>query len=642
MDIVNELKKALNLDAIYGIDIETYWDNDYSLRKLATTEYINDERFELQLVSVMKDTWTKPRVFTEAEFIGWAKNVDFSRAGMLAHHTQFDGYAMWRHQQFEPAFYFDTLSMARPLMSVDVGGSLKAVCAALGRKSKVHAQALTDVKGKYMNDFTKAELKALKVYAGDDIEDCWFIFRALAPYIPLDEFKLIDMTIRMYARPSLMLDKHVMAAVRDNEIARKAPLLESLGLQREDLLSNQKFVELLEAAGGTAPTKISPRTNQPTYALAKNDLAFKKLLTSENPKVRALVEARLAIKSTMLETRADRMANRADGWPTPVYLKYWGAKTGRWSGGDSANWQNMKRISSEERIEQGAPITLREGIIAPKGCSLVIADLSQIEARLLAWQAGQDDVVDAFRHDKDVYALQASKIYGRTINKHDDPNERFVGKVAVLALGYGAGAGRFAEMLRIGAFGPPVEITDLMAQSIVSTWRRHNSSITRYWNNHERVLRSAFSCNQRLSCGLLNYVGANGNGFTELPMGLGIRYDGFQLDEMGKMSYMVSCRHLKSGEKKPMRRCIYGGLIAENNTQALARSVVAFHMLQLQAALPYARIATMTHDEVVMVVPNAKTKQALAAANDIMTTAPEWAKGLPLGVDAHVSKRYDK
>ena len=624
------LLKRFGLRAIYGLDFETYWAQDYTLSKMAMTEYINDPRFEAQIVSVRANTWAKPRVMEMPAFRRWAMTIDWANSGLLAHNTAFDGYIAWRHFGIKPKMYFDTLSMLRPVMPVTVGGSLKAGCAAFKRESKQHQAALHETKGKRWAEFTKAERADLKVYAGDDVDDCWFLFDKLLPFIPTDELRLIDITMKMYCQPLLLLDKPLLEQLAATTLERKANLLAQYGGDRTQFMSNELFADMLRARNVEPPMKISKTTGEPTYAFAKNDTDFKKLLQHPDEDVATLIEARIGVKSTIVETRAQRMANRADYGPQPIYLNYWGAGTGRWSGGDSANWQNMSRGSD-----------MRKAIFAPKGHTLVIADLAQIEARLNAWFAGQADIVEAFARGEDVYCIAASRIYGRTITK-DDKLERFVGKVAVLALGYQAGWSRFAEMLRLGAFGPPLAITDMEAQAAHTAWRRANQYIVANWKATENLVKAAFigKCSNEHNCVI--YEGVGKNGFMHLPGGMALRYDDITFDEEGKLSYIQKFRRNKVKPPTILRGKLYGGLLVENRTQALARRVVAEHMLALQDAMPYWRQVLTTHDEIVGVVPNRYANRALKLANEVMSTAPVWAPDLPLAVDAHISERYDK
>lgn len=296
----------------------------------------------------------------------------------------------------------------------------------------------------------------------------------------------------------------------------------------------------------------------------------------------------------------------------------------------NSNWQNMSRGSD-----------MRKAILAPKGHMLVIADLAQIEARLNAWFAGQADVVEAFARGEDVYCLAASRIYNRTITK-DDKNERFVGKVAVLALGYQAGWSRFAEMLRLGAFGPPLAITDVEAQAAHRAWRQSNQFIVANWKSTQNKATSAFIGKAYVEDGCVAYEGVGKNGFMHLPGGMALRYDGLEVDDEGKLTYIQKFRKNKVKPPTILRSKLYGGILVENRIQALARRVVAEHMLALQDEMPYWQQVMTTHDEIVGVVPKRYANRALKIANEIMSTAPEWAADLPLAVDAHASERYDK
>ena len=236
--------------------------------------------------------------------------------------------------------------------------------------------------------------------------------------------------------------------------------------------------------------------------------------------------------------------------------------------------------------------------------------------------------------------MQASKVYGREIDKAKDRAERFVGKVCVLLLGFGGGWKRFAETLRVGTFGPPVDITDTVARDIVNAWRSSNSHIVGFWRRIEATARSAFLGRQTLKLGVLTFEGSDGKGFIHLPGGLVLRYDGIEADGDG-MTYISRYRRGKDGPSIT-RTCLHGGFLTENVVQALARRVIAEHMLSISARIPKARIALCTHDEVLLVVPKARAAANLKVVKQIMTTPPAWAPDLPLAVDAHISERYDK
>jgi len=636
------LCKHFKLDGIVGLDWETYYDNDYSLKKMATTEYVIDSRFATQCVSVRWNHETKPMVLSPAQFSRWVKTVNWKRNGMLAHHTQFDGLILSHHYGVVPAMYFDTMSMSRPIMPLQVGASLKALTEAFGRKGKAKAQALVDVKGK--RELTKAEYKALAAYAGDDIDDAWFIFGKLLPFLPVEELRIIDATVRMFAQPVLKVDGAAMLAVSEGETARKAALLKALKVTRTQLGSNASFMPMLEALGVEIPTKLSPAKKKALEAaneaavpedfipaLAASDLAFKSLLAHENKRVRQLVEARFAIKSVNLERKSALLASRAHLPALPVYLSYAKARTYRWTGGDDSNLQALDRGSG-----------MRKALHAPPGYKLLIVDLAQIEARMTAWYAGQNDVVEAFRNKQDVYKQTAANVYHKSADLITT-KERFVGKTGVLGCGYGAGAPRFAGMLRIGQFGPAVDISDEDAKAFVYGWRAANYMIVNDWKSTMSVMTAAFLGKTRIAHkhGVV-YEGVGTTGFCHHePTGLSMRYDGIAVDEQNQLTYVSEVRRNRFGEMTLTRKKLYGGLAVENRTQFMARQVLAHQMMQI-VQLPKVRLALTTHDEMVLVVPESIAEKTMAVVEKIMTTSPAWAVDLPLAVDAHISEVYDK
>ena len=250
---------------------------------------------------------------------------------------------------------------------------------------------------------------------------------------PSSELMVIDQTLRMYINPTIELDKELsvnhLSLIKHN----KQQLLDTLstkGLSPEQvkkaLMSNQIFAKLLTRLGVTPPMKLSATTGKETHAFAKTDKEFVNLRQHSNPIIQQLVSARLGVKSTIEETRTENLIEVANRGTLPIMLNYYGAHTGRVSGGDKLNLQNLPR--------NGA---LRKSLVAPKGKVLIACDSSQIEARMVAYISGQEDLVRAFREGRDVYSEFASEIYDRKITKADKL-ERFVGKTCILGrLWYG-------------------------------------------------------------------------------------------------------------------------------------------------------------------------------------------------------------
>lgn len=412
---------------LVSLDFETYYSTDYSLSKLTTEAYVRDPRFEVIGCAVSIDF--APAVWlTPAQFAVFAKG-DFSDVAISAHHTHFDGLILAHHYGVRPAYWFDTLSMSRAIHGSRIGNGLDALMKYYEIGSK--GDAVVQAKGKHLADFTPEEYKAYGVYAGNDTWGHQQVFKRLLPHFPRSELDLIDTTIRMYTEPVLLIDEPRLGAYLVTEIERKRELLEQCGITKEELSSADKFAHALRSIGVEPATKVSGKGNV-IYAFAKSDPEFKELEEHEDEDVRLLCEARLAVKSTLNETRTGRLLRMgAGGRACPVYLKYYGAHTGRWSGGDKLNWQNFER-TNKRYPHKG---TIRKSIVAPPGYKIVVADSAQIEARFTAWLAGQLDLTGQFARGEDVYSLFASEAYGRPIDRKANPEDEVPGHVGKTCFG---------------------------------------------------------------------------------------------------------------------------------------------------------------------------------------------------------------
>jgi DNA polymerase len=243
-------------------------------------------------------------------------------------------------------------------------------------------------------------------YCLQDVELTYAIYQKMLQGYPQSELDLIDLTTRMFCQPVLKIDRERLTAYHNRETNNAEALIQASGISREVLASNDKFVAHLQTLGITPPTKRSPATGQQIPAFGKNDAGWKQLC-SMYPQHKPLWDARTAAKSRITETRSRRFLDAAhDDNTISVPLRYYAAHTGRFGGTEKINLQNLPRGSE-----------LRECLIAPEGHLLYVADLSNIEARMLAWLAGQDDLLDQFRKGEDIYSNFASKIYNKPINK---------------------------------------------------------------------------------------------------------------------------------------------------------------------------------------------------------------------------------
>ena len=598
------------------IDFETYYSQTYSLSKITTEEYIRDPQFEVIGVSVKVGTgnaqWFSG---TKRQIKKFFDQFNWSDAVALAHNAVFDMAILNWHFDIRPKRIADTLSMARALHGNETGVSLKALAEfyEIGEKGTEVLNAL----GKRRIDFTTADLARYGEYCSNDCDLTIKLFECMASQFPVLEQRLVDLTIRMFTEPMLRLDKVVLEGHLTNVQAIKAELMSKLNYEKADLMSNPKLASLLEFHGVAVPMKTSPATGKQAYAFAKSDEAFKALLEHDNPMVQAIVAARLGVKSTLEETRTQRFINIAERGTLPVPLRYYAAHTGRWGGDDKVNLQNLPRKSS-----------LKKAMLAPEGYTFIDCDSSQIEARTLAWLAGQDDLVDAFTKGEDVYKIMASSIYGKPVDKITE-GERFVGKTTILGAGYGMGAEKFQTQLK--TFNVYTELSE--CERIIKVYRETYPKIPMLWQEGQEAIKALLSGTTSL-LGKEGVVLVNALGIR-LPNGLYIKYPNLRtvLGVKGRTEYVYDQR--KGRATIPNR--IYGGKVIENLCQALARIIIGEQMLMIARRQ---KVVMTVHDAVGSIVPDADADTARAFVEQCMRIQPKWADGLPLNCESKMGKSY--
>ena len=612
---------------IVTIDFETYYDREYSLSKMTTEAYIRDPRFEVVGVAI-KVNDQEVDWYSGADPGGFLHAIDYSNKAILCHNTAFDGAILSWKFGIKPKLWLDTLSMARPLHSMTVGGSLKALATyyRLGDKGDEVLRTM----GMRRRDFTPEQMAAYADYCIQDVNLTYRLFKKMAKGFPQEELLVIDQTLRMYTEPKLELDPVVLDAHLEAIHERKQALLYKLGGEekaKKFLMSNNKFADLLRAFGVEPPMKTSPTTGKQTYAFAKNDTAFTALLEHPKAAVRTIVEARLGTKSTIEETRTNRFLEIAERGPLPIMLNYYGAHTGRFSGGDKVNLQNLPRGGA-----------LRKALAAPDGHVVVACDSSQIEARLVAYLAGQDDLVQSFREGRDVYSEFATDVYQRPVTKADKV-ERHVGKTCILGLGYGMGAPKFQHSLATGFIS--VKVEDHEAQKIVNLYRNKYSRIQALWNRCNHELGKLVAGAKGDLCDLVSY---DAEGII-LPNGLRVRYpalrgtaNGYEYINDARVYRKFIAARVAGGELPELTWTkIYGGKVVENITQAVARIVVSEQMVRIGRRYP---VALQVHDEIVCVVPEDQADACKQFMMDVMSTPPKWAPDLPVACEADVGPNY--
>ena len=601
------------------VDFETYYDKDFSLRKITTEAYIRDPRFEVIGVSVkVNNGSTEWASGTHEELKEYLQTFDWANSILLAHNTMFDGAILNWHFDVHPRIYTDTLCIARALHGVEVGGSLHALTQRynLGEKGT----EVLDAVGKKRLDFTDEALDKYGDYCVNDVELTYKLFNRMGKGFPKGELRLIDCTLRMFIEPIIELDLGLLEHHLEDTKQIKEDLVTASGVTKKDLMSNPKFADILRDLGVNPPMKLSLTTGKQTYAFAKNDEGFKALADHKDVRVQALVMSRLGTKSTLEESRTERFIGIAKRGLLPVPVRYYAAHTGRWGGDDKINIQNLPSRGVNGK-------KLKNSMRAPEGYVMIDCDSAQIEARVLAWLAGQEDLVSAFANGEDVYIKMAAIIYNIPEDKVTK-QQRFVGKTTILGCGYGMGAIRFAEQLL--SFGTFMDAEE--ARRVVSIYRDANWNINTLWRDCQNMLVE-MSRGTTISLGPNGIVRSvetqSGMGIL-LPSGLVMRYDdlGYEQGERGpEFSYKT----------RRGRTRIYGGKVTENVCQAIARCIIGEQMLAI--AKKY-KVALTVHDSVVCCVPKDELKEATAFIEGCMNTTPLWAEGLPITCESDSGESY--
>jgi DNA polymerase len=621
---------------IITLDFETFYSKDFSLTKFTTEEYVRSPQFETIGVSVKigdgETVWyPKPQVESVLAEIDWSDKM------VVCQNTAFDGAIMaWRYN-IKPMAWFDIMGMSRALYPHEKSHSLAAQAnrAEIGQKGDEVLNAL----GKHYSDFTPEELAKYGEYCNNDVELTYKLFNMyMAQGFPRQELKLLDLTLRMYIEPVLELDLKMLKTHLEEVRERKLTLLETVRDQmlkdanpdfvhtifsegtegiKKLLMSNDKFAETLRTFDVFPPMKISPTTGKTAYAFAKTDDGMKALEEHEDDRVQALVAARLGNKTTLEETRTERFIGMAGRGKFPIPLRYYGAHSGRWSGQDKVNMQNLPARGANAN-------KIKSAIRAPEGYVIIDCDSAQIEARTLAWLAGQKDLVQAFEDKEDVYCIMATAIYGRPITKADK-TERQVGKTVILGAGYGVGHIKLRAFLKLAA---GVDYTEGEAKGIIDTYRNKYYRIPELWRNANDSL-GAMAVGNSMQIDTVGLIHATPKGIT-LPSGLHIQYPDL-------MSSMIDGRAQWTYLSKGVLNRVYGGLVVENFCQAVARCVVGEQMLRI--AKRYKVVLTV-HDAVACIAPIKEAKEAQAYVEECMSWRPKWAQGLPLSCESGLGASY--
>lgn len=618
------------------LDAETYYDQDYTLSKLGAYRYVTDERFELL-------GWAFKRNDEPADFgIELPKNIQWNNTTVIVHNAKFDALVLAVHNQLHPPFIVDVLDLSRHI-EPRWSNKLKDLCERHGLPPKGE----TSHSGLHRADFSGQQWVDLVAYAENDVERERDLFELLLPKLsnPTFELEVARYTRNLFLKPVLRLNVKRAEELKEKMSSEVRKVFVQVHATEKEIRGNDSFEVLLrkEMESEEPPMKINKR-GKPILAIAQKDEGREYLLTHPNEKVRQLIEARLAVKSWPLHIkRVDRLISTfecAKG-RMPVPLRYYGAHTGRWSGCEGINLQNLP-ARGNMLITQ-----IRNLIEAPPGHVLVIIDFSQIEARVLDWLAEQNDMVRAFAEGRQIYCEFASRVVGHRIRKPKKTdsetlakwygNYRQLGKIGILGCGYGMGVKRLLTYAK-DTFG--VDMNRSMGEKVIKTYRRTHAMVILFWKKLETAFRLATQdASQPYLLGSYGLEFRREGNITsiQLPSTRKLYYTGAKVGGTTRYPQLTMPNPGKTG---PRILRMWGGYFAENVVQAVSRDILAEAILKIEQL--GIRIPLTVHDDMSIVVPEGEAETYRIQIEDIARTPPLWAPNLPVDIDCQISKEYVK
>ncbi len=624
------------------LDFETYFDDEYSLRKMSTVEYVSHYQFETlglgwQIVEPTEE-FSVDEGFVPGEWVETCLlnlqhqyGEHLEQATVVAQNAPFDGLILVERYNLSPRYFCDLLGLAR-----HIDPRAQNDLASLAKRHGLSAKGDTSqFKGQHVGG---VDLAALTEYALQDVHLETQLTKILLPWLsrPEVELPLIWHTLKMYLHPELIFDDKVADEVIKEMNGDLAYRLLEVGCAKEDVSKNGSFRRLLESAlpeGESVPLKKNKK-GKDILALAKTDPELDLLKVHPCKRVRDLIDARCTVKSLPLHIRRlesmKRQAKAAKG-KMRVPLKYCGAHTGRWSGGEKINLQNLRG-------------RIRNTLIAPPGHVLVVGDAASIEARGTDWIAGQMDSIARWEAGEDQYCAFAQEVFQQPVRpvRDTDPGpvaqvlklRRTLGKIGVLGCGFGMGADR-CMVYAHDVF--KIDIDRNMAEQIVKGYRDGHDAVVRFWRDLEGAFIFALKYGQTTNAGHNASLTVWKHGdrvIITLPSGRNLFYPGSHMGtkrwEDGNTSPAPSYRY---GH-------LWGGSLTENIVQAFCRDILAEAILHVEKQ--GVAVAHHVHDELVCVVPTRMADETVRIVTEALTTRRQWALDLPLGAEVKVMEVYTK
>lgn len=653
---------------VMGVDIETY--SSVDLLEAGVYAYVEAPDFDILLISYIFDDWGEDDVktidcfdadpdmmaeFCEAlldpQIVKTAFNANFERTCL----------AKWLQKPMPPEEWRCTMVKA---LTLGLPGNLAGAGEALG----LPPEKLKDPQGKALIQFFSKPCKPTRTN-GQRTRNLpqhdpakWQLYKGYNRQDVVTEQEILR-KLSIYKTPESeqelwALDQHM----NDNGVALDIPMVEKIveydTRRRQELQEEAQELTGLKNPNSLAQLKRWLAEQGVEMTSVTKDTIAEALRDPELPDVvRRVLEIRTALGKTSVAKYSTMLVAHCQDHRLRGILQFYGAnRSGRWAG-RLVQTHNLakntlpdlalaRELAAEGDFETMGTLfgetafvfseLIRTAFIPSEGCRFVVSDFSAIEARVLAWLAGEEWVLEAFRNGKDIYCETASMMYHVPVEKHGaNSHLRQKGKVAVLACGYQGGVGAMKRMDKGGSI-PEDEL-----QSVVDQWRQANSNSVKLWRTCELAARTAIEEHRtvRLKNGLaFGYI--NGNLFIKLPGGRKLCYWNTRLkldprDGREHIVYMgVNQETKRWGETET-----YGGKLVENIVQATARDCLAISM-QRVAALGY-NIVMHVHDEIIVDCPIEDTG-AMERINACMAEPIPWAPGLPLRGDGYETPFYMK
>lgn len=656
------------------LDFETYFDADYSLKKMSVVEFVMDPRFEITGLG-------HQRLNGEGGFLPPAQAADYlltlrkihgpalEDLTVIVQNGKFDCLILRERFGITPKYVVDVIDLSRHLDARDRHDLAHMAV-------KYNAPAPKGDTMQFSNyhwwEMDEAMQRDLEEYCLNDVRIEEYLFRTLLSRItrPNIELRLANQTLHQYLVPQIRVDMELgerlitemtvelqepvdavnITGVRVIEPGKKTkrtslpPTVRPVTVA--DVSKDRTFLSLLKSAlpsGEAVPMKQGRVKMIP--ALAKTDAQLDYLLSHPELRVRTLMTARKATDTwpTHISRVRNLMAQAAArGGYMGAPLKYYGGHTGRWSGGEGLNVQNFGARDVH-------PLVLQVGrmLCAPVGYVFGTGDLSQIEARVLAWLAGQDDLLEAFRQGRDIYSEFAQDyIYHKEVRKPrpDDSPElvkslktmRNVGKETILGAGFGMSGNTFylrcLQKVSLKEAFASGSLTAALCERAIAVYRQRFSMIRAFWYELEKAWRFVARYRDQQTTvshhgNTLHLWNAGGTVVMQLPSGRHMLYPRATASAADN-----TCRY-RWGQ-------VWSGVLAENCVQATARDVFAEGMLRLEdeGLNPIASI----HDQAICLFGKDGADARLRRMHELQCVTPAWAEGLPVATEGGLSERYKK